>query len=125
MIELTDDKDAIKIGRRAFRDVYPLSYKDLELFEIKALKDKEIIGAVFYKGPEVHVSILPKYRRRWMSKRIIREILKTPFDRFGYAVTMGFEKDRDFLERIGFKPQSKINEVTYYRIMPWEYLPQL
>lgn len=118
MIDLVDDIEAVKFGRRALRDTFPVSYKDISLFEIKALKDKGIIGAVFYIGPEVHVAILPKYRKKWMSKRIIREILRVPFEKYGYATTMGFEKDRDFLERLGFKKQSEINDVTYYRIMP-------
>ena len=118
MIELVDDPEAVKFGIRALRDNSPVSYKDISGFDVMALKDIETVGAVFYKGPEVHVAILPKYRRKWMSKRIIREILRIPFEKYGYAVTMGLEKDRDFLERIGFKEQHKINDVTYYRIKP-------
>lgn len=119
MIELIEDSNAIKIGRRALRESFPCSYQDLSKYEAKALKKYGVmIGAVFYLGPEVHVAILPQHRKKWMSKRIIREILGIPFSKFGYAVTMGFEKDRDFLERIGFQEQFTINDVTHYRITP-------
>ena len=120
MIEVVESEHALKIGRRALRDSFLFDLKDLSQFEVKLLKNgDELVGTVFYKGPEVHVAILQKHRKRWISRRIIKEILNIPFSNYGYAVTMSFEKDRDFLERIGFKEQSKINDVIYYRIIPW------
>jgi len=119
LIEITEDKNAARIGLIALRDSFHCTLEDIKTYEVKAIKkENTIIGSVFYKGPEVHVAILNKYRRKWISKRIIREILCPLFIQYGYAVTMGFEKDRDFLERIGFKEQFKINDVIHYRIMP-------
>ena len=117
MIELIEDINAIEIGLEALNFQFPIS--DIYRFKIKSLcNDEDVVGSVFYDGPEIHIAIFPEYRRRWASRRIIRDILKHPFDEYGYAITMGFESDRDFLERIGFKEQFRINDITYYRIQP-------
>jgi hypothetical protein len=59
----------------------------------------EVIGALFAKGDEIHLGIVPAWRKRWASRRVIREMLA-----YGTKtkVIPGDESQLDFLSRIGF-----------------------
>lgn len=73
------------------------------------------------KGPEIHVAVLPNYRGRWLSSRLIKSVLGLIFSEYGFAVTSVMAnnvKGLDFVERIGFKRQSSHNGVIHYRITP-------
>jgi hypothetical protein len=49
----------------------------------------------------VHLAIIPEYRGRWASRRIIRDMLK-----YGTETTPG--DDNTFVERIGFRRAGNI-----------------
>lgn len=61
------------------------------------------IGAVFRKGDELHVSILPEWRRRWMTKGLIRELFGE--GRVTTRVTPNHDYMYDILGRLGFVRQ--------------------
>lgn len=82
---LIDNRDlALKIGYDATNWQQPVTYEqhvdiardwDVKLIE----RDGHPIGAVFSKGGEVHCSILPEWRRRWLTKGLLKEIVKPDF----------------------------------------------
>ena len=64
-------------------------------------KDGEPIGAVYTRGPEFHVSVLPGFRGRWATRGILKEIIPRPV-----AVTQvayGHDHIGGILERLGFE----------------------
>lgn len=63
-------------------------------------RDGKAIGAVFRKGEEVHVSVLPEWRGRWATRGIIDQVLGQ-----GRVVTQVGEARwmANILERLGFK----------------------
>lgn len=72
-------------------------------------KDGHPIGAVYRRGPEFHISILPEWRGKWMTRSILKEIIPEPV-----AITqvvVGHEDVADMLKRLGFQKRSE----TYVR----------
>ena len=73
--EIVDDRPtALKIGYAATDWSVPVEYETYEAFaadwDVKLLaRDGEPIGAVFFRDGEVHVSVLPAWRRRCPSCR--------------------------------------------------------
>jgi GNAT superfamily N-acetyltransferase len=69
-------------------------------------KEGEGIGAVYTRGPEFHISILPEWRGKWMTRRILKQIIPDPV-----AVTQvraGHEHVADMLKRLGFEKRSEV-----------------
>jgi GNAT superfamily N-acetyltransferase len=57
--------------------------------------DEKVIGVLISKNGFVHLAIVPEYRGRWASRRIIREMLR-------YGTTTDPGDNDEFVERLGF-----------------------
>ena len=71
---------ALKIGYAATDWENYISYEDYEAiaadWDLKLImKDNTPIGAIYSKNGETHVSILPEWRKRWLTKGLLKEIL--------------------------------------------------
>ena len=66
-------------------------------------RDQQPIGAVFTRDAEFHVSILPQWRGRWVTRGLLKKIIPTP--RAITRVTPGFEHVGGYLIRLGFERQ--------------------
>jgi hypothetical protein len=73
--------------------------------------DNKVIGVLISKSNTIHLAIIPEYRGRWASRRIIREMLK-------YGTTTDDGDHRDFVERLGFK---RIGSRYEYEDMPCHF----
>ena len=72
-------------------------------------KGEQPIGAVYHRGAEFHISVLPEWRGKWMTRGILKEIIPEPM-----AVTQviaGHDDVADMLKRLGFHKHSE----TYVR----------
>lgn len=80
---LADDRvTGLRVGYIAtdWNSLIPFKqYKDfLSDWSVQTIiRDGKAIGAVFKKDGEVHVSIVKPWRRRWMTKNLIKEILSS------------------------------------------------
>ena len=105
---LTDDReDALKIGYVATDWHIPMSYERyVEIaadWTVQAIeRDNKIIGAMYSKNGETHVSILPEWRRKWLTKGLLKEILAGMTHT---RVTDGHDFMYNILERLGYTPQ--------------------
>ena len=70
-------------------------------WDVKTIcRDGEAIGAAFFRGDELHVSILPAWRKRWATKGILRELFDR--DRVETRVSQSGQFMIGILERLGF-----------------------
>ena len=102
---VNDRKLGVKVGYEATDWTRPVDEQDyltaIEDWDVKALmRDGECIGAVYRKAEELHVSILPKWRKRWATKGLLRELFGNLPVRT--KVTPGHEYMNDILLRLGF-----------------------
>jgi len=105
--QLVDDREsALRVGYEATDWSAPVLFEDyrnsVKDWIIKAIKrDDEIIGAVYRKDDELHVSVLPQWRRVWVTKGLLRQL----FDgsRVTTKVTPGHDYMYDILKRRGIK----------------------
>ena len=67
------------------------------------VRDGKPIGAVYRKGDELHVSVLPDWRRAWATKGLLRQLFGT--GRVTTRVTPGHDEMYGILARLGFKQQ--------------------
>lgn len=124
MIHITNDRiEALKAGWEALSERAPdIEGNNFDGFDIRAFKKNDVvIGMLMTRGPELHVAILPEYRRRWLSAGLIRDVLGTIIDKYGYVITSVMQENiigQDFVERIGFKRHSYNNGIIYYRMVP-------
>ena len=108
--QIVDDREsALRVGYEATDWSAPVSFDDYCLsvkdWVIKAIKrDDKIIGAVYRKEDELHVSILPEWRCIWMTKGLIKELFNRP--KITTKVTPGHDYMFDILKRLGFKESS-------------------
>lgn len=106
-IKITNDREeAVKVGYVATDWNYWLSFEDyvkkLENWKVRALAhDDEVIGAIYQKGDELHVSVLKPWRKRWLTKPVYRELFVGK--RVTTKVTPGHDFMYGILERLGFK----------------------
>lgn len=84
----------IDVGFKEFR-------KRLEDWNVKAFCDGDrAIGMLMTKGDELHVSVLPEARGKWLSRRLIRETF-APFEgKAKTKVAPDNKVGRDFVQRI-------------------------
>lgn len=62
----------------------------------------KVIGALFVRNGVIHLGIIPEYRSKWASKRVIREMLA-----YGKNTTV-LDNEPDcieFVSRIGFRKE--------------------
>lgn len=74
----------------------------LQGWTVEAIEaDGRVIGAIYSKDGEMHVSVLKPWRKRWANKRIVEQI-KQRMERT--TITPGHEQYMGpILERLGFK----------------------
>jgi hypothetical protein len=105
--QLVDDREAaLRVGYEATDWSVPVLFEDyrnsVKDWIIKAIKrDDQIIGAVYLKDDELHVSVLPEWRRMWITKGLLRQLFSGP--RVTTKVTPGHDYMYDILKRLGFK----------------------
>jgi len=63
-------------------------------------RDDKCIGAVYFNGDELHVSVLPEWRRKWATRGLLKALFAK--DRITTRVTPGHEYMNGILERLGF-----------------------
>ena len=103
---LTDDREtAVRVGYFATDWTYPIDFdryvNAVKDWDIKAInRDGECIGAVYTKDGERHVSVVPEWRCKWITKGLLRQLLdgaeKT-------KVTPGHEHVYGMLRRLGYR----------------------
>lgn len=106
---ITDREQALRVGYAATDWSRPVPYDEylraVEDWEVQCIqRDGECIGTV-YRHPrtgEVHVSVLPPWRRRWVTRGLLRQILSGP--RVLTRVSPGHDYMYDILHRLGFRP---------------------
>ena len=109
MTHLSDNRGlALRVGYDATdwaSDVSFEQYADaVKDWTIKGVfRDDKCIGAVYFNGDELHVSILPEWRRKWATKGFLSELFAK--DRVVTRVTPGHEYMHGILKRLGFVQQ--------------------
>ncbi len=107
MTELVDDRaQALRVGyhatdwnNRPSFDSYAAAMED---WDIKALvRNGVCIGAVYFNGDELHVSVLPAWRRRWATKGLLAKLFDR--ERVTTRVTDGHDHMHGILRRLGFE----------------------
>ena len=105
--QLVDDREtALRVGYEATDWNAPMVFEDycaaVKDWTVKAIKrDDSVIGAVYRKNDELHVSILPEWRRVWVTKGLLRQLFSGP--KVTTKVTHGHDYMYDILKRLGFK----------------------
>ena len=64
------------------------------------VRDGQPIGAVYTRGPEFHLSVMPEWRGRWATRGMLKQVIPEPL-----AITRvspGFAHVGVMLERLGF-----------------------
>lgn len=107
MTELVNDRETgLRVGYEATDWSQPVSFDDYALamkdWIIKAvMKDGIAIGAFYQKNDEIHFSIKPDWRKRWLTKSLKRKVFDE--QRVTTRVTSGHEYIIPVLIRMGFK----------------------
>jgi hypothetical protein len=105
--QLVDDREtALRVGYEATDWNAPMVFEDycaaVKDWTVKAIKrDDSVIGAVYRKDDELHVSILPEWRCVWVTKGLLRQLFSGP--KVTTKVTHGHDYMYDILKRLGFK----------------------
>lgn len=81
----------------AFED-YAESVKDWIIRYIE--RDGQPIGTVYTKGDELHVSVRPEWRKKWLTKGLHKELFS---GRVTTRVTPGHDYMFPILHRLGFR----------------------
>ena len=103
---MDDRQTALKVGFEATDWTAPVAfdtYADaLKGWIIRTIeRDGQPIGALYEKDDELHLSIKPEWRKKWLTKQLKRDL----FDRKRVTtrVTPGHEFVLPILDRLGFK----------------------
>jgi len=97
---------ALKIGYAATDWNYPITFDEhvarakgwnVDIIE----RDGQPIGAIFERDGEIHCSILPQWRRKWLTKGLLRQIVDRPG--FHTRVDDGHDYMYGILARLGMK----------------------
>ena len=117
MIYVNGDRaEGLKVIASLFQD--RITEDQVVEFDICPIKsDDETIGMLMIRGPEVHVAILPEYRRRWLTRGLIHEVLDGIENEYGYCLTSCFsdeERNIDFITRLGFKQIHTENGMIFF-----------
>lgn len=104
--QLVDDRaQGLQIGFEATDWTRPITFNEYENgvkdWTIRTIeRDGRPIGAVYTKDGEVHISIKPEWRKKWLTKGLIGELFPP---KVTTRVTPGHEWMYDVLDRLGFK----------------------
>jgi hypothetical protein len=77
------------------------------------------------KGTEIHFAVMPDFKRKVIRRKNTRAFLAPLFERQGYLTTRvphGRLAQKEFVQRIGFKPTWQDSEVEYFLLgsLPFE-----
>ena len=92
-------KDRLELTVEQIKEVF----KEFELKPV--LRNSKVVGCFLVKGNEIHVAILPEYRKRWFSKKVFKDLVEELVKKYGFvktSVVEGNDKGLDFITRIGF-----------------------
>ena len=105
-------EEALRVGFVALSKRLPDSVdyegfrKALSSWDVKAFcQGDEAVGMLMVKGSELHVAVLPEVRGKWLSRRLIREVISPIIRAHGEARTSvrpDNEIGKDFIKRLGF-----------------------
>jgi len=107
MSVLVDDRrTGLEIGYAATDWTNPITFDEYEQamrdWSVQTIvKNNQPIGAVYRKGDELHVSILPAWRCQWVTKGILRQLFNRK--KIATQVSAGHDYMYGILERLGFK----------------------
>lgn len=103
---LVDDRNiALKIGFDATDWSMPITYdaykNGLADWTVKAIvRDETCIGAAYFRNGEVHVSILPEWRKKWATRGLLAQLFA---DKNAFTKIMpGHEYMYGIFHRLGF-----------------------
>jgi len=104
---LTDNREkALQVGYEATDWSTPIEYEKylaaMRDWAVQAIeRDGQCIGAVYKKDGEVHVSVLKDWRKQWVTKGLLKQII-SPEVKYT-VVTPGHEYMFEILTRLGMK----------------------
>ena len=103
---LVDDRETgLEIGYVATDWSSPVGYEEykaaLKDWTVKTIvRGNEPIGAAYFKDGEVHVSVLPDWRKKWATKGILAQLFAA--DGAFSRIAPGHEYMFDIFRRLGF-----------------------
>lgn len=106
MIVLVDDRETgLRVGYSATDWSSPISFDEYRTatrgWEIQTItRDTQPIGTVYRKDDEIHVSVVPEWRRKWATRGVLRDLFNRP--RVTTRVAAGHDYMYDILRRLGF-----------------------
>lgn len=83
------------------------------------------VGTMVAKGTEVHMALVPGWRPASSLRGVVRELLRSRFERHGFLTTRVWHHRTDqkqFVHRVGFRPTWADENVQYYLLgnLPFE-----
>jgi GNAT superfamily N-acetyltransferase len=91
--------EAVDAGWRAYADAVPgqeVAYrKACEGWQVVAVVSDDVIGALMVRDGVIHLGIVPEWRGRWASRRVIRQMLA-----YGKRTQMLAGETLEFVNRI-------------------------
>ena len=101
-LDVTRKSEAVNACWNAYRERVPEYESDYynavtDWNPIAVCDDDKVIGALLVKNGVIHLGIVPEYRGKWASRRIIKEMLA-----YGTATTLTDDEPDEFVKRIGF-----------------------
>lgn len=81
-------------------------------WDVKVIeRNEQPIGAILSKDGEVHCAILPEWRRKWLTKSLLRFIVERP--NFHTRVDDGHDYMYDILQRLGMtrRPDGTVGKI--------------
>lgn len=113
---VNDRAAALRIGFVATDWNYPITFEDhvdrAKDWNVNVIeRDGQPIGAIFEKDGEVHCSILPAWRRKWLTKGLLKQIIDRPG--FYTRVDDGHDYMYDILARLGMtsRPDGTVGRI--------------
>lgn len=106
-LRLVDDREtALRVGYDATDWSSPVGFEayadGLRDWDVKlVVRNEQACGAIYCQGDEIHFSILPEWRKRWLTKQFLRDLFEGR--RIITRVTPGFDNITEQLERLGFE----------------------
>jgi GNAT superfamily N-acetyltransferase len=106
-LDATRRQDAIRAGWLAYAERVP-EHLDAYLVAcagwqvVAVCDDDKPIGALYARDGVIHLGIVPEYRGRWASRRVIRQMLQ-----YGEKTTVRDDEPQciEFVTRIGFRKE--------------------
>jgi hypothetical protein len=103
---INDRETAIRVGYEATDWTTPPSFENycaaVKEWSISTIeRDGNPIGAVYKKNDEIHFSILPAWRKKWLTKNLVKTFFLS--GKVTTKVTPGHDYMYDVLKRLGFK----------------------